>query len=41
MTTAAAVAVSRDDGRTRYLTAPWIAEAHTRDLLRPTPRARP
>ncbi|MEU1147522.1 hypothetical protein ACFYO9_18670 [Streptomyces sp. NPDC005863] len=35
VTTAAAVAVSRKDGKVRYLTAPWIAEAGTRDLLRP------
>ncbi|WP_367125804.1 hypothetical protein [Streptomyces phytohabitans] len=35
VTTAAAVAVSREDGRARYLTAPWVAEAQTRDLLRP------
>ncbi|MFD9857705.1 hypothetical protein [Streptomyces alboflavus] len=41
VTTAAAVAVSRDDGRTRYLTAPWIAEAHTRDLLRPDTASTP
>ncbi|QEU95926.1 hypothetical protein [Streptomyces kanamyceticus] len=35
VTTAAAVAVTRGGGKVRYLTAPWIAEAETRDLLRP------
>ncbi|MFD4632480.1 hypothetical protein ACFVYR_30005 [Streptomyces sp. NPDC058284] len=35
VTTAAALAVSRGNGEVRYLTAPWIAEARTRDLLRP------
>ncbi|MEU1291325.1 hypothetical protein ABZ439_02630 [Streptomyces sp. NPDC005840] len=43
VTTAAAVAV--DDGRggggVRYLLAPWVAEAGTRDLLRPDALARP
>ncbi|CAM5695469.1 DNA-directed RNA polymerase specialized sigma24 family protein OS=Streptomyces alboniger OX=132473 GN=CP975_09795 PE=4 SV=1 [Streptomyces alboniger] len=41
VTTAAALAVSRRDGRVRYLTAPWIAEAQTRDLLRPDAPGRP
>lgn len=36
VTTAAAVVVSRTPDGTRYLLAPWIAEAGTRDLLRPT-----
>lgn len=35
VTTAAAVVLARDGDRARYLTAPWIAEAATRDLLRP------
>ncbi|ATL26026.1 hypothetical protein [Streptomyces formicae] len=35
VTTAAAVAVARSGGTVRYLTAPWIDEAETRDLLRP------
>ncbi|MFD0431777.1 hypothetical protein ACFQ60_45160 [Streptomyces zhihengii] len=35
VTTAAAVVVSRTPDGTRYLLAPWIAEAGTRDLLRP------
>ncbi|WP_063792491.1 hypothetical protein [Streptomyces atriruber] len=41
VTTAAALAVSRKDGKIRYLTAPWIAEAQTRDLLRPNSPGRP
>ncbi|MFI7320829.1 hypothetical protein [Streptomyces venezuelae] len=41
VTTAAALAVSRKDGKIRYLTAPWIAEARTRDLLRPDSPGRP
>ncbi|MFG3257519.1 hypothetical protein [Streptomyces sp. NPDC048172] len=41
VTTAAAVAMGREDGRVWYLTAPWIAEARTRDLLRPDTPARP
>lgn len=41
VTTAAALAVSRASGRVRYLTAPWIAEARTRDLLRPNGPGRP
>lgn len=35
VTTAGAVVLTRVDGNTRYLTAPWIADAQTRDLLRP------
>ncbi|MFH8350355.1 hypothetical protein [Streptomyces sp. NPDC018045] len=41
VTTAAALVVSRAHGAARYLTAPWIAGAHTRDLLRPEVPARP
>ncbi|MFF1379375.1 hypothetical protein [Streptomyces sp. NPDC058308] len=41
VTTAAALAVSRADGKVRYLTAPWIAETRTRDLLRPNSPGRP
>ena len=33
--TAAAVVVDRVDGNTRFLTAPWIAAARSRDLLAP------
>ncbi|MGW8631701.1 hypothetical protein [Streptomyces sp. NPDC055793] len=40
VTTAAAVAVTERDGAARYLLAPWIAEAGTRDLLRPDDAAR-
>ena len=40
VTTAAAVAVTNGDGAARYLLAPWIAEAGTRDLLRPDDAAR-
>ncbi|MFB6768317.1 hypothetical protein [Streptomyces sp. NPDC056337] len=40
VTTAAAVAVTERDGAARYLLAPWIAEAGTRDLLRPDGAAR-
>lgn len=40
VTTAAAVALSRSNGRVRYLTAPWITESQSRDLLRPTAPAR-
>ncbi|MFB7652660.1 MULTISPECIES: hypothetical protein [unclassified Streptomyces] len=40
VTTAAAVAVTKRDGAARYLLAPWIAEAGTRDLLRPDDAAR-
>jgi hypothetical protein len=35
VTTAAAVTVSAGGGSARYLLAPWIAEAGSRDLLRP------
>ncbi|MFJ3670919.1 hypothetical protein ACIPSE_31105 [Streptomyces sp. NPDC090106] len=35
VTTAAAVAVGSRDGEARYVLAPWVAEAQTRDLLRP------
>jgi hypothetical protein len=35
LTTAAAVVLDRVDGNTRFLTAPWVADAQTRDLLRP------
>lgn len=35
VTTAAALVAGREDGKVRYLTAPWIAEARTRDLLKP------
>ncbi|WP_428950227.1 hypothetical protein [Streptomyces sp. cg35] len=41
VTTAAAVVLSRRDGSARYLTAPWITEATTRDLLRPDTPGRP
>ncbi|MGW7070597.1 hypothetical protein ACWGII_31080 [Streptomyces sp. NPDC054855] len=41
VTTAAALAVSRASGKVRYLTAPWIAEARTRDLLAPESPGRP
>ncbi|MVO85259.1 hypothetical protein GPA10_10960 [Streptomyces sp. p1417] len=41
VTTSAALAVHRGDGRVRYLTAPWIAETQTRDLLRPDSPNRP
>jgi hypothetical protein len=34
-TTAAAVLVDRVDGRARFLTAPWVADAEMRDLLAP------
>ncbi|MFE2428381.1 hypothetical protein ACFXJ5_16795 [Streptomyces sp. NPDC059373] len=33
--TTAAVVVGRADGNTRFLTAPWVSEARTRDLLGP------
>ncbi|MDX6346167.1 MAG: hypothetical protein QOF84_957 [Streptomyces sp.] len=33
--TTAAVVVGRTDGNTRFLTAPWVSEARTRDLLGP------
>ncbi|WP_256090225.1 hypothetical protein [Actinacidiphila rubida] len=35
ITTAAAVVLDRVDGNTRFLTAPWVADAQTRDLLAP------
>ncbi|SHN33499.1 hypothetical protein [Actinacidiphila paucisporea] len=41
LTTAAAVVVDRVDGRARFLMAPWIADARTRDLLRPDLQAVP
>ncbi|MEB8339120.1 hypothetical protein [Streptomyces endophyticus] len=41
VTTAAAVVLTRDHGSARYLTAPWITEAATRDLLRPDTPGRP
>ncbi|MFI7341537.1 hypothetical protein ACIBUY_26765 [Streptomyces sp. NPDC050085] len=41
VTTAAAVTLSRTDGRARYLLAPWVADATTRDLLRPDTPGRP
>ncbi|MGW6270049.1 hypothetical protein [Streptomyces sp. NPDC055060] len=41
VTTASALAVSREGGKIRYLTAPWIAEAQTRDLLTPDSPGRP
>ncbi|MEU7576591.1 hypothetical protein AB0B50_03180 [Streptomyces sp. NPDC041068] len=41
VTTAAALAVGREGGKVRYLTAPWIAQAQTRDLLRPNAPGRP
>ncbi|MER5437997.1 hypothetical protein [Streptomyces sp. NPDC002790] len=41
VTSAAAVVLSRGDGSARYLTAPWITEAATRDLLRPDIAGRP
>lgn len=40
VTTAAAVALTRSQGRVRYLTAPWISESRSRDLLRPDTPAR-
>ncbi|MFI0899404.1 hypothetical protein [Streptomyces sp. NPDC020983] len=41
ITTAAAVVLDRIDGNTRYLTAPWVAQAETRDLLDPARKAAP
>ncbi|MFE9405002.1 hypothetical protein ACFYNY_25255 [Streptomyces sp. NPDC006530] len=41
VTTAAALVLSRTDGRTRFLFAPWVAESTTRDLLAPDNPARP
>ncbi|MGV9988230.1 hypothetical protein [Streptomyces olivaceus] len=40
VTTAAAITVSRSGASARYLLAPWIAEAGSRDLLRPDEAAR-
>lgn len=39
LTTSAAVVVYRVDGNTRFLTAPWVADVQTRDVLRPDRRA--
>ncbi|MFI0510848.1 hypothetical protein ACH3Y9_14170 [Streptomyces sp. WSLK1-5] len=41
VTTAAAVALASGPAGVRYLIAPWIAEAQTRDLLHPDTPARP
>ncbi|MEU5219845.1 hypothetical protein AB0G79_27160 [Streptomyces sp. NPDC020807] len=41
VTTAAAVVLARTGERTRYLLAPWVAEAGTRDLRAPGSPARP
>ncbi|WP_425840653.1 hypothetical protein [Streptomyces fractus] len=41
VTTAAAVVLDRDQGSARYLTAPWITDVTTRDLLRPDSPGRP
>ncbi|MER6464258.1 hypothetical protein ABT278_27860 [Streptomyces sp. NPDC001228] len=41
VTSAAAVALTASRGSARYLLAPWVAEAQTRDLLRPDVLARP
>ncbi|MFI1655980.1 hypothetical protein ACH4ZU_13855 [Streptomyces sp. NPDC020472] len=41
VTTAAAVVLTREDHLTRYLLAPWIAEAGVRDLRAPGAAARP
>ncbi|MFG2608489.1 hypothetical protein ACGFT2_33810 [Streptomyces sp. NPDC048514] len=40
VTTAAAVTLSARGGAVRYLLAPWVAEAQTRDLTRPNVPAR-
>ncbi|MYW70021.1 hypothetical protein GTY65_39105 [Streptomyces sp. SID8379] len=40
VTTAAVVVLARSEGSARYLTAPWVAESTTRDLLRPDSPAR-
>ncbi|MFJ8141353.1 hypothetical protein [Streptomyces sp. NPDC096013] len=40
VTTAAAVTLTPAGGTARYLLAPWVAEAQTRDLLRPDVLAR-
>ncbi|MDF9812779.1 hypothetical protein [Streptomyces sp. SPB162] len=41
VTTGAAVVVGRIDGNTRFLTAPWVDEAQTRDLLQPNRPGQP
>ncbi|MYT73657.1 MULTISPECIES: hypothetical protein [unclassified Streptomyces] len=41
VTTAAVVVLTRSKGSARYLTAPWVAESTTRDLLRPDSPAEP
>lgn len=41
ITTAAALVVDRIDGNTRFLTAPWVAQAETRDLLKPDQKSAP
>lgn len=41
ITTGAAVVVGRVDGNTRYLTAPWVDDAQTRDLLQPDRAGQP
>ncbi|MCZ4121717.1 hypothetical protein, partial [Streptomyces sp. H39-S7] len=41
VTTGAAVVVGRVDGNTRFLTAPWVDEAQTRDLLQPNRPGQP
>ncbi|MFI2369784.1 hypothetical protein [Streptomyces sp. NPDC018833] len=38
---AAALVAGREDGRVRYLTAPWVREVSVRDLLAPAARPRP
>ncbi|MGY0486914.1 hypothetical protein [Streptomyces sp. WG-D5] len=38
---AGAVVMDRADGNVRYLTAPWVTRAATRDLLKPSAAARP
>ncbi|WP_306323499.1 MULTISPECIES: hypothetical protein [unclassified Streptomyces] len=37
---AGAVVMDRSDGNVRYLTAPWVSKAATRDLLKPSAGAR-
>ncbi|MEV5506931.1 hypothetical protein [Streptomyces orinoci] len=39
--TAGAVVVSRTDGNARFLTAPWVSSAGTRDLLNPSGEEQP
>ncbi|MFI9105826.1 hypothetical protein ACIGXA_35510 [Streptomyces fildesensis] len=41
VTTGAAVVVGRVDGNTRFLTAPWVDDAQTRDLLQPDRAGQP